>query len=142
MNREELKKVLPYREPMLMPDQVEILIPGEKVQGTKKITENEFWCAGHFPENPVFPGVLLIETMAQTALILMGSQCDTHTYPVLARVEDMKFLHPCVPGDLLKIDAVRLSEVCGFWKIRCVAYLDNMAVAKGTITCCMRRQEK
>ena len=66
LNKEEIKKIIPQREPFLMIDEVEQYIPGKSATAYKYIDENEYYFKGHFPKNPIMPGVLIVEALAQT----------------------------------------------------------------------------
>ena len=104
MNKEEIKKILPHREPMLLIDQAN-LINENTAEGFYTVRGDEYFLQGHFPGNPVVPGVILCEIMAQTCCVLMGEQGDsqgkTSYYTGLNQV---KFKHPVRPGDTIRME--------------------------------------
>lgn len=139
MSKEELLQVLPQRDPMLMVDDILEYSFGERAVGVRKIREDEVWIQGHFPGDPVFPGVLLIEHMAQVALFLAYSPDKTQKgKPYLARVDMVKFLVPVVPGMELYTEVKALAEGAGFIKAEAVTYIDTdrkKVAARGKLTC-------
>src|SRR5712671_7906826 len=105
MDIQAIRDILPHRYPMLLVDRIEELEP-ERIVGIKNVTVNEPFFAGHFPDFPVMPGVLIIEAMAQVAGVLVLSTIpDRHKKLVLlASVEQAKFRKPVRPGDQLRIE--------------------------------------
>ncbi len=103
MDREELKNYLPHREPMLLVDEVEV--DSEGVAHAKYlIREDEFFCRGHFPGNPLVPGVIQAEIMAQSCAILVKDAIIGKT-TLYSGIDNMRFKHPVRPGDLCEITA-------------------------------------
>lgn len=101
MNREELKAILPHREPMLLLDEV-ILAENGDAEGKLTITGDEYFVQGHFPGSPVVPGVILCEVLAQTCCVLLGSSCaDQGLTPYFTGLDNVKFRRPVRPGDTL-----------------------------------------
>lgn len=137
MKKEEILQTLPQRPPMLMVDDILEVVPGRYAVGYKKIKNDEAWVQGHFPGEPVFPGVLLIEHMAQTALFLFAKGQGGQK-PYLAKVEQMKFLLPAMPGAELFTRVEKLSAAAGFVKVHAVSALDALrkkTAAKGVLVC-------
>lgn len=97
MNQEEIKKILPHREAMLLLDQVEEE-NGEAV-GQYKVRGDEFFLQGHFPGNPIVPGVILCEMLAQSACVLLAASLTQGRLPVYTGLNNVKFRHPVRPGD-------------------------------------------
>ena len=104
MNRQEIEKILRYREPYLMIDSVNIDTPGRSGTGLKDLSGDEYFFEGHFPDRPVMPGVLIVEAISQTAMVVSG-ESDL----MLKGVEKIKFRQTIEPGDRLEI-TVSLTE--------------------------------
>ena len=96
MNREEIKNILPHREPMLLLDEAELNEAGESV-GKYTVKGDEFFLQGHFPGNPIVPGVIQCEMIAQTAVALLPD-CKGKT-PLYTGLNNVKFKNPLLPGD-------------------------------------------
>ena len=104
MNKEEIKKILPHREPMLLIDQAN-LINENTAEGFYTVRGDEYFLQGHFPGNPVVPGVILCEIMAQTCCVLMGEQGDSQEKtPYYTGLNQVKFKHPVRPGDTIHME--------------------------------------
>ena len=104
MDREELKEYLPHREPMLLVDEIEI--DGDGVCHAKyKVKEDEFFCQGHFPGNPVVPGVIQCEIMAQSCALLVKDEIKGKT-TLYTGIDNVRFKHMVKPGDLCEVTAV------------------------------------
>lgn len=103
MNREEIKKYLPHREPMLLLDEVEIDEQGV-CHARYRVREDEFFFRGHFPDNPIVPGVILCEIMAQSCALLTKDDVVGKT-TLYAGINNVKFKHIVRPGDLCEITA-------------------------------------
>ena len=96
MNREEIKNILPHREPMLLLDEAELNEAGESV-GKYTVKGDEFFLQGHFPGNPIVPGVIQCEMIAQTAVALIPDVHDS--LPMYTGLNNVKFKNPLLPGD-------------------------------------------
>lgn len=108
MDREEIKKYLPHREPMLLVDEAEIDAEGV-CHAKYRIREDEFFCRGHFPDNPIVPGVVLCEIMAQSCALLLGNEIVGKT-TLYAGINNMKFKRVVRPGDLCEVSARLMSR--------------------------------
>ena len=133
-----INEILPHREPFLMLDEIVACTPHESVTAIKYVTADEPHFAGHFPGNPVMPGVLIIEAMAQAGGVLSHiSNGDLFPKPLyfLARVEDARFRRPVVPGErlLIRVDADKVKR--GMWWYRCEARVDDAVIASAMIIC-------
>lgn len=133
-----IKQLLPHRDPFLMLDEVLECTPHESVTAIKNVTADAPHFAGHFPGNPVMPGVLIIEAMAQAGGVLSHiSNGDLSPRPLyfLARIEDARFRRPVVPGEQLHIRVNAEKVKRGMWWYRCEAKVDGQDVASATIIC-------
>lgn len=100
MNREEIMKILPHREDMLLLDDIEKV--GEYAIGHYKVRGDEFFLRGHFPGNPIVPGVILCEILAQSACVLMEDALGDGKLPVYTGLNNVKFRSPVKPGDIIE----------------------------------------
>ncbi|HEY3991332.1 MAG TPA: 3-hydroxyacyl-ACP dehydratase FabZ [Ktedonobacteraceae bacterium] len=137
MGFDDVCRLLPQKYPFIMVDVVEELELGKRIVCRKNVTSNEWMFPGHFPEKAIFPGVLLIEGMAQTAILLLRADdslvvSESATY-MLASVKT-RFLKPVVPGDQLRYvcEAIRLASMGGV--VEGVALVDGEIVAKSELT--------
>jgi 3-hydroxyacyl-[acyl-carrier-protein] dehydratase len=138
----EIRGYLPHRYPFLLVDRVVEIKAGESILAYKNLSANEAFFNGHFPDNPVFPGVLLLEAMAQTAGILgFYSQnktiADGTTY-YFAGADNLRFRRSCVPGDRVMLRATVISQRRGIWKFDVSAEVDGELAAEATILCADR----
>src|SRR4051794_38978261 len=134
LNIQEISEILPHRFPFLLIDRVLDLVPGKSCTAQKNVTVNEAFFAGHFPSFPTMPGVLILESMAQTgAIILLAMERDEEKILYLAGAERVKFKKPVVPGDVLVSDVTLLWYRRGFGRIDCKATVDGQVVAEAEI---------
>ena len=126
---------IPHRYPFLMLDRVVEVVLNSSAVGVKNVSVNESFFAGHFPNHPVMPGVLIIESMAQTAAVLVvetlgGDAAGKVVY--FMSIEGAKFRRPVIPGDQLRIHIVKERSRGNVWKFQAVAKVDGVAVAEAT----------
>lgn len=142
MDVNEIRNYLPHRYPFLLIDRVTELVEGEKIIACKNVTVNEGIFEGHFPGYPVFPGVLILEAMAQACGVLgfktVGKTPADGSIYLYAGIDGARFKKPVVPGDQLIIEARVLSARRGIWKFECTASVDGLLVASATIMCADR----
>lgn len=113
MTQEEIKKIIPHRDPFLLIDTIEEMEEGKRVVATKYMKEGEFWFKGHFPDYPVVPGVLMLEMMAQAGAVSMLALPENKgKLGFFGGVKEAKFRRQVVPGDLLRIE-VEIIKVKG-----------------------------
>ncbi|MFN3652872.1 MAG: 3-hydroxyacyl-ACP dehydratase FabZ [Armatimonadota bacterium] len=127
----EISELLPHRYPFLLVDRVLELVPGERCKAVKNVTVNEPFFVGHFPDRPTMPGVLILESMAQTgALILLSLAKEEKQILYLAGAERVRFKKPVLPGDVLVNEVRLLWHRRGFGRIDCKALVDGEVVAE------------
>jgi 3-hydroxyacyl-[acyl-carrier-protein] dehydratase len=138
----EIRKYLPHRYPFLLVDRVVELTPGESIVAYKNLTVNEQFFEGHFQDQPVFPGVLLVEAMAQAAGILgfktMNKTPADGSIYYFVGADKLRFKRPCVPGDRVMLRASIVSDRRGIWKFNVSADVDEQLCASATILCADR----
>lgn len=134
-----LLRILPHRYPFLLVDKI-IEIDGDKSAiGIKNVTINEPHFQGHFPEQPVMPGVLIIEAMAQTAgaICIRSTGEDKPSLVYFMTVDNAKFRRPVVPGDRLEIHVRKLRQRGNIWRFACEALVDGVKAAEAEISAMM-----
>jgi 3-hydroxyacyl-[acyl-carrier-protein] dehydratase len=131
-----IREILPHRYPFLLVDRIEEL-ESDRIVGIKNITANEPFFAGHFPDYPVMPGVLIIEAMAQVAGVLVLKQIPDRKSKLvlLAGVDGAKFRKPVRPGDQLRMEIKVLRLRSSMAKVAAVATVDGAVVAEAEILC-------
>jgi 3-hydroxyacyl-[acyl-carrier-protein] dehydratase len=132
----EIRRILPHRYPMLLVDRV-VELEAERIVGIKNVTANEPFFAGHFPDFPVMPGVLIVEAMAQTAgILVLKSIPDRESKLVLlVSIESAKFRRPVVPGDQLRLEMMVLKRKASVAKMAGRATVDGLLVAEAEVMC-------
>jgi 3-hydroxyacyl-[acyl-carrier-protein] dehydratase len=142
MDVNEIREYLPHRYPFLLVDRVVELNLGESIVAYKNLTVNEPFFDGHFPDQPVFPGVLLVEAMAQTSGILgfktMNKKPADGSIYYFVGADKLRFKRPCVPGDRVMLRSSIVSDRRGIWKFDVSADVDGTECASATILCADR----
>ncbi|MEH6549548.1 MAG: 3-hydroxyacyl-ACP dehydratase FabZ [Pseudomonadales bacterium] len=140
----EILEHLPHRYPFLLVDRIVEITEGESIVGYKNVTFNEPFFAGHFPGDPVMPGVLIIEAMAQTAGVLgfktAGIKPQDGVIYYFVGADKIRFRRPVVPGDKLMMRAELVSAKRNVWKFSCSASVDGVTVCSAIILCAERKK--
>ncbi len=135
MNAQEIKAIIPHRYPFLLIDRVVELEEGKRIVAIKNVTNNEEFFNGHFPQEPVMPGVLIIEAMAQAgAVALLSLEQFRGKIAYFGGIDKAKFRGKVVPGDTLRLELeiIKLKKVAGIGKG--IAYVDGKKVAEAELT--------
>lgn len=135
LNKEEIKKIIPQREPFLMIDEVEDYIPGQMAVAYKNVNSDEWYFKGHFPGNPIMPGVLIAESLAQTgAIAILSLDENKGKNALFGGIDKMKFKKMVVPGDKLKLEVKIIKQKGPIGVGEGVATVDGKLAAKGEFT--------
>ena len=136
INLEEIKKLIPHRDPFLFVDKCTILDPGKKGLSERYFSEDEYFFKGHFPNNPIVPGVIIVEAMAQTAGIVVSHQFrDIKDKSVLfMSVNKAKFRRPILPNQNIQFEVSFINNVKDVYKFQGTAFFENTRVAETEFT--------
>lgn len=135
LDRNELMKWIPHRDPFLLIDHAEDFQAGESLTGVKNVTPDEPYFPGHFPGKPVMPGVLILEAMAQTGAALAAKSLDVDPASgviLFATVERARFRRPVAPGDTLKLPVKLLNTRHGLYKFQGEAWVGENKAAEAS----------
>lgn len=146
LNVHQIRKILPHRYPFLLVDRVEDIEFGKRIHAIKNVTVNEPFFPGHFPDYPVFPGVLIMEALAQAAAVLtFASASEEETKQaaddlyLFAGIDNARFKRPVMPGDRLELFAEMTANKRGIYKYKAVARVDGQVVAEADLMCAHRK---
>jgi beta-hydroxyacyl-ACP dehydratase FabZ len=131
-NIEEIKKIIPHREPFLLIDEIINGDPGRNVTAIKNVTNDDYFLKGHFPGNPIMPGVLILECMAQASCFLQFNTVENpdKKMMLLSIINHVKFMQKVIPGDSLVIYVELVKYRLGTARIKGSASVNNKIVAK------------
>ena len=133
LRRPEIEAIIPHRAPFLLVDEVTELVPGERVVASRTVTEED--CAGHFPGNPIMPGVKMVEALAQCGAVAVLSQPENHgKLALFAGIDDVRFKRVVRPGDVLLLEC-EIETVRGpVGRGKAKATVDGQLAVRGTLT--------
>lgn len=134
MNINEVDKRLKQRPPFQMIERVTELVPNESACGIKNVSINEPYFMGHFPDAPIMPGVLIMESCAQLCSLVMDGGDEADKLYVLLKVDNFKFIKPVIPGDTLKISVKKTRQAGPLISFDAVVQVEDTVHAKGSVT--------
>ena len=140
----EVMRRLPHRYPFLLVDKAEEFVPATSIVGIKNVTHNEPFFPGHFPIDPVMPGVLIVEAMAQTGALLMSKTLDVAVADkviMFMSIDGVRFRKPARPGDQLRMQVEILRQSRGIWKFRARATVDDQLVVEAELMCTVKQAD-
>jgi len=138
---EEIKKLLPQKEPFLFVDEILEREVGKKVVALKRISDDDFWVKSHFPDFPVMPGVLIVEALAQASLLIFNKS-EYKLFPIFVKIENFNFKKPVFPPNLLILKSEVILKKMGFMKFKVCASINNVIVAEGIIIATLKTKEE
>tara|TARA_A100001011_G_C14312465_1_gene846304 strand:- start:3337 stop:3771 length:435 start_codon:yes stop_codon:yes gene_type:complete len=132
LNKEQIQKLIPHRDPFLFVDTCEVKVPGEHGLSYKIFHDNEFFFKGHFPNNPIVPGVIIVEAMAQTAGIVVSYMLKEYNEKsvLFMSVNKAKFRKPILPNENICFEVTFLNKVRDVYKFNGVATKNNQKVSE------------
>jgi len=138
--RDAIESILPHRAPFLLLDEVVEMVPGERVAAMYRVPEDGWWFAGHFPERPVMPGVLIVEAMAQTgAVAVLAEEENRGRIAFFAGIDDCRFKRVVSPGETLSL-VCEIDQVRGpIGRGKATAHVGSELAARGTLTFAIER---
>ena len=140
-NIDEIKRLIPHRYPFLLLDKVIDIVKNESATGVKNVTVNEPYFPGHFPSSSVVPGVLQIESMAQTAAVLVAKSLDvsdSNALVLLTTIDNAKFRKPVIPGDVMSL-FISVKKIRNkLWKFNGQVIVDSQKVSECEFSAMMR----
>ena len=145
LQHNEIINLIPHRYPFLLIDKVTDIILNKSITGIKAVTFNEPFFMGHFPEHPVMPGVLILESMAQTAACLVSyedSELSKDKLVFFTGIEKAKFRKPVIPGCVLYLKVNILTNKRHLYKFNGEAFVDNILVATSDFSAMLVDQDK
>lgn len=134
LDADDIRALLPHEPPMLFVDGVSALTPCQSAKGHHDVRADAMWAAGHFPGNPIMPGVLIAEALAQLAAIVFLADSSKKTAPqvLLVGLDKMRFRRPVRPGERVDMAVEALSNRHGLWTFQGEAIVEGQRVANGT----------
>ena len=146
MNIDQIMKILPHRYPILLVDRVEKIVKNESIVAYRNVTANEPIFSGHFPDHLIYPGVMILEGLAQAGSLLVFESMDEDEnstgsiMPYFAGIDKAKFKKPVLPGDRLEYQVSIIKSRMGIWKLDGKAFVDGKLVASAELKAMAMRQ--
>ncbi len=140
-NIDEIKRLIPHRYPFLLIDKVINIVKNQSATGIKNVTVNEPYFPGHFPSSPVVPGVLQIESMAQTAAVLVAKSLDisdSSSLVLLTTIDNAKFRRPVIPGDVMSLSITVQKMRNKIWKFEGEVNVNSKKMSECEFSAMMR----
>lgn len=135
LNKEEIKNIIPQRDPFLMVDEVEEYVPGESCTAYKNVSKDEYYFKGHFPGNPIMPGVLIVEALAQTgAVAILSMEENKGKNALFGGIDKLRFKKQVVPGDRLKLEVKIIKRKGPIGIGEAIATVKGKVAVKGELT--------
>ena len=138
MTRDEIKNILPHREPMLLVDETEM--DGDTAIGRYTVQGDEFFLQGHFPGNPVVPGVILCEMMAQSACLLVQTDGGKFT-PYFTGLKNVKFKEKVIPGDTVTFKGKKTAQKGPFYFVKSEGFVNDKLCVTGELSFAVVRED-
>lgn len=133
----QIQQYLPHRYPFLLVDRVDEVVIGQSIRAVKAVSVNEAFFQGHFPGNPVVPGVLQIEAMGQAGVllaVLSGAKVDADHTMYVSSITDCRFKRMVVPGDVMTLSARVVKQKMRTWKLDCEVHVDGNLASTASVT--------
>jgi 3-hydroxyacyl-[acyl-carrier-protein] dehydratase len=137
LSKEEIKRYIPHREPFLFVDEVIDFDSEKSIKATVTFDKDAYFFKGHFPDNPVVPGVIIVEAMAQAGGVLIYKSFEESLLgltPALVGIDKVKFKSPTLPGNMLVMETVLVKRKLNIFKLSAKAYNDEKLVVQADIT--------
>lgn len=146
LTKDEIKKRIPHRATMLLIDEIVEMEEGVRGVGVKHVSDDAFFLDGHFPGQPVMPGVIIVECLAQTAAVILSEEDDLDSsssgrIPYFGIINNFKFIRPVFPGSVLILEVEIVKSIGKMVKIDAQAKVNNKIIAHGELTFAVQKRK-